>query len=338
MIKSKCTVSAILVLAAVLVAAGASAATAGTDVTVKCVVSSQDLFEGTFIKIGRRRGAVLIALRNGGTQKLQVGSDLHLLIGKKVVYLVNTPGLTEDDRHALLYAAYADYFTALDKGKLVNIGFSAWGQQFRLQESVSKDYKGKWPGAVPAKGSAAIQQQLTTWPGGASGWVATPVLKRGPALPGFRIIGKFATDGSVSQTAHVPMQAKQVLALVRDSAKPMGVREWAVGWLTDVAGGAEHLVALVQAQGMPTEVRIAAVRWLAVRLPEKGLPAIDKLLWARGTPKKLQAACYYSFAWALTPVATKAHHAMAWRFIRQAAKHPNAKISAAARKKLASKK
>ena len=164
------------------------------------------------------------------------------------------------------------------------------------------------------------------------------MLTPGTGGDGFRVLGKFNSDGSVGEVSVVRMEAESLASLVKNEGKPMSVRCWAIDWLAQINNAEPYLIAALKAEDSPVDIRKTAARWLAVWLPEKGLSAVADVLWDKAAPTELQEACYYALDWALIAPRAKAVHPEVWKQIERAAGHPNAEISTAAKKKLDEKK
>lgn len=316
--------------------------TADKSVSITCELSSKDFFGGHWIKIGDKKGAVALKIRNSKGEDLSIGRDIYIWVNSgspKLVYLLNDKGLTDENRRKLQYATLADYFTALDNGKMIVMGFNAWGQQFQIDDSMGGEmYKGIWNAVLPASGKAEIRQQLITWPGSDTGWVATPVLSgSGEKENGVRVVGEFAANGTVADPKVIIMDTKTLSAFAKDTGIPLDVRQWSVGWLAELAdnSGAGILINILKDKQMPPNLRKSAARWLAVKHPAAGLSVIEEVMWSKTVDADLQKACYYAFDWALLPDENDPHNIRTWECITRATGHPDAEISAVAKKKVA---
>jgi hypothetical protein len=227
---------------------------------------------------------------------------------------------------ALMYSADADLLSGVRGQNTVKYVYGANGQQFSLDSSMAKDWKGSWQTSIPPGGKVVLAQQLMTWPGSSKGWLATPELTlKGKACIPCRVITELG-GGTTARSVVLPMSHAGLVPFIRDEKNPLVLREWAVGWLAALPCKLGQIAAgnlLLDAQS-PIEVRKAAARWLATQAPPHALSLVVTALWSKECPGELQRTCFYALTWSPHPEAKA--------LIQKGKEHPDSEIKATAQK------
>mgnify|MGYP000893354085 CR=1 FL=1 len=300
-----------------------------SGVTVKCVLSEESL--GIAFKVGDKYGSFRLEIVNSSDKDLIVGNDMFLYAKERCAIVAGSPDATDntsassDPDRALMYASRSVLLTGValsgDQAKQVSkYVYGANGQELHLDPTTAKDWKGAWDTLVPAHGNAVIAQQLMTWPGSGTGWVATPELKVKENGVPCRVLAELGEQSNAASFI-LPMTPKSLAEFAQDAARPMELREWAVGWLAALPDGQGWKAAggFLEDTQAPLELRKSAARWLATRAPAEALSLVDQALWETQSPPDLQETCYYALTWSPQSETKQT-------YLQKAHDHPSEKI------------